>query len=82
MAVYPRQIFKRCLELDASVVVVFHNHPSGCGHPSKTDIDNANNLKKILYVLDIDLVDDIVVGKPGSSESLKKEGYLKEIEEE
>ena len=36
--VYPREVVKRALELDASALILVHNHPSGDPTPSKADI--------------------------------------------
>ncbi|MDB5459510.1 MAG: hypothetical protein JWO72_1251, partial [Caulobacteraceae bacterium] len=37
--VYPREVARRALELNASAVVLAHNHPSGDGSPSAADVD-------------------------------------------
>jgi DNA repair protein RadC len=37
--VYPREIVKRALELNASALILVHNHPSGDPTPSRSDID-------------------------------------------
>jgi len=78
----PRQIVEKCIALDASDIILFHNHPDGNGKPSQSDIDNINNMKKILHVLDIELIDGIVIGNPDCSASLKDKGLLEEILEE
>ncbi len=37
--VYPREVAKRALELNASALILVHNHPSGDPTPSQADID-------------------------------------------
>ena len=37
--VYPREVVKRALELDASALIMVHNHPSGDPTPSRADIE-------------------------------------------
>ena len=37
--VYPREVAKRALELNASALILVHNHPSGDPTPSEADID-------------------------------------------
>ncbi|MCB1313467.1 MAG: DNA repair protein RadC, partial [Sedimentitalea sp.] len=37
--VYPREVAKRALELNASALILVHNHPSGDPTPSPSDID-------------------------------------------
>ena len=38
--VYPREVVKRALELNASALILVHNHPSGDPTPSDADISN------------------------------------------
>ncbi|MED5565929.1 MAG: JAB domain-containing protein, partial [Pseudomonadota bacterium] len=42
--IYPREVIKRALELNASALILVHNHPSGDPTPSKADIDMTNKL--------------------------------------
>lgn len=39
--VYPREIMRRALELDAGAVVLAHNHPGGLETPSKEDVEST-----------------------------------------
>ncbi|MFC1528243.1 JAB domain-containing protein, partial [Candidatus Neomarinimicrobiota bacterium] len=43
-AVYPREIIKKALELDAASLIVGHNHPSGETNPSRDDIQITNKI--------------------------------------
>lgn len=61
-SVYPREVVKRCLELNAAAVVFAHNHPSGVPEPSKADIDITQRLLKALALVDINVLDHIVIG--------------------
>ncbi len=63
--IYPREILKRALILDASSVILIHNHPAGDPKPSQEDIDHTQNLKKILKTSDISIHDHLIVGKNG-----------------
>ena len=36
-SVYPREVVKRALQLNAGAVVLAHNHPSGAAEPSRAD---------------------------------------------
>ena len=38
VALYPREVVKRALELGASAIILVHNHPSGDATPSPADI--------------------------------------------
>lgn len=59
--VYPREIIKRCIELNAAAVIFSHNHPSGDDEPSVADKQLTLKLKHILEQVDIRLLDHIIV---------------------
>lgn len=65
-AVYPREVAKQGLLCNAAGVVLFHNHPSGCSEPSRTDDVLTQALKQTLLLVDIKLVDHIVVSAGGA----------------
>jgi DNA repair protein RadC len=44
--VYPREIVKRALELNASALILVHNHPSGDPTPSRSDIDMTYQIQQ------------------------------------
>ncbi|KEQ17699.1 RadC family protein [Endozoicomonas numazuensis] len=73
--VYPREVVKRALELNAAAVIVSHNHPSGDPQPSQADIRITETLKKALALLDIRLLDHIIIGK-GETLSLVEQGLM------
>jgi len=60
-SVYPREIAKVALRLNAAAVVMAHNHPSGIAEPSDADRALTKHLKKSLNMLDVRLVDHIIV---------------------
>ena len=59
----PREIVKDALELNATAIIMAHNHPSGNSEPSRADIDATMSVKKALKLFDIKLVDHFVIGK-------------------
>lgn len=59
--VYPREVVKRALKLNAAKIIVAHNHPSGNLQPSTADLDITIALKKALALVDITLMDHIIV---------------------
>jgi DNA repair protein RadC len=73
-AVYPREIAKRALALNAIAVIVAHNHPSGGLEPSATDIAITNHIKAALTLVDVRLADHIIVTQTGVA-SLAERGY-------
>lgn len=61
LALYPRTIFRRALELDAAAILLVHNHPSGDPTPSDNDIRVTERLVDIGRALDIELIEHIIV---------------------
>jgi len=60
-AVYPREVVKRALQLNAAALIFAHNHPSGDIHPSDADIKITDRLKTALELVDIKVLDHFVV---------------------
>lgn len=54
-SVYPRELVSRSLQLNATRLVVFHNHPSGLAEPSLSDLRLTQSLRALLDQIDIDL---------------------------
>jgi DNA repair protein RadC len=73
--VYPREVAKRALELNASAMILVHNHPSGDPTPSEADIDMTNQIESACVALGLTLHDHLIVGKSREI-SFKSEGYL------
>jgi DNA repair protein RadC len=65
-SIYPREVAKRALQLNAAAVIFAHNHPSGDPEPSTTDKYITDKLKQALFLLDIRTLDHFIVGKQGS----------------
>ncbi|WP_347138657.1 DNA repair protein RadC [Paracoccus sp. SSK6] len=61
--VYPREVAKRALELNASAVILVHNHPSGDPTPSREDITMTARVLAACQAIDVTVHDHIVVGK-------------------
>jgi len=62
MAVYPREIVRRALSVNAAALIVAHNHPSGAVRPSAEDRRLTRALRDSLTLVDVRLLDHIVVG--------------------
>jgi len=65
-SIYPREVAKRCLKLNASAVVFAHNHPSGIAEPSAADRRITDKLKEVLGLFDIRTLDHFIVGREGT----------------
>lgn len=63
-AVYPREIVRRCLDLNASAVIFAHNHPSGAAEPSRADELLTENLRKSLASIGVEVLDHLIVAGP------------------
>ncbi len=61
-AVYPREVVKTALQLNAAAVIVSHNHPSGNPEPSSADMALTRRLKDALALVEVRTLDHIVVG--------------------
>jgi DNA repair protein RadC len=73
--VYPREVVKRALELQASALILVHNHPSGDPSPSQDDIAMTQEVKSAATALGITLHDHVIVGN-GCWLSFRREGLL------
>ena len=73
--VYPREVVKRALELDATALVLVHNHPSGDPMPSGADIDMTKEIVAACRALGIAVHDHIVIGRSGHA-SFKARGLI------
>ncbi len=60
-SVYPREVVKRALAVNAAGVILAHNHPSGVAEPSRADELLTNSLKSSLAVVDVKVLDHFVV---------------------
>ncbi|WP_299899875.1 DNA repair protein RadC [uncultured Ruegeria sp.] len=73
--VYPREVAKRALELNASALILVHNHPSGDPTPSQSDIDMTNRIQDACSALGLTLHDHLIIGK-STELSFRAEGHL------
>lgn len=60
-SVYPREIVKAGLRMNAAAVIFAHNHPSGVAQPSQADELLTRNLKEALALVDIKVLDHFIV---------------------
>ncbi len=73
--VYPREVAKRALELNASALILVHNHPSGDPTPSSADIDMTHQISAACDALGLSLHDHLIIGKSREL-SFRSEGYI------
>ncbi len=61
-SVYPREVVKAALKINAAAVIFAHNHPSGVAEPSQADEALTRRLKEALALVDIRVLDHLVIG--------------------
>jgi DNA repair protein RadC len=70
--VYPREVLKRALELNACAFILVHNHPSGDPAPSDSDIEMTQLIKQAADSLSITLQDHLIIGASGETSFVSK----------
>ncbi len=66
-SVYPREVVKRALELNAAAVILAHNHPSGSVEPSRADEALTQTLRASLALVDARVLDHFIVAGNGNA---------------
>lgn len=61
--VYPREIVKRGLALEATAIIIAHNHPSGDPTPSHADIEMTNLVIDTAKAVGITVHDHLIIGR-------------------
>jgi len=74
-SVYPREVVKRALALNAGAVIFAHNHPSGIAEPSRSDELLTGSLKQALALVDVRVLDPLIVAGT-STVSFAERGLL------
>lgn len=73
--VYPREVVKRALEVNASALILVHNHPSGDPTPSDADLSMTRQVQDACAALGLTLHDHLIIGKSREL-SFRAQGYL------
>src|ERR1700738_4521248 len=73
--VYPREVLRRAIELNATGCVLVHNHPSGYATPSRADIDMSKQVIEVCGLLGIAVHDHVIIARDGHS-SLRGLGLM------
>ncbi|MGP0059883.1 MAG: RadC family protein [Beijerinckiaceae bacterium] len=63
--VYPREIMRRALELNATALILVHNHPSGDPTPSTADIQLTSQIVTLGKSLNVTVHDHLIIGRNG-----------------
>ncbi len=63
LTIHPRDIFKMAVRLNASFIMLAHNHPSGDSKASDADIETTYQLTEIGNLMGIEVIDHIIIGQ-------------------
>ena len=74
-SVYPREVVREALRLNAAAVILSHNHPSGSTQPSRADEQLTSTLKSALALVDVRVLDHIITAG-GESLSMAERGLI------
>jgi len=75
VALYPREVIKRALDVGASAIILVHNHPSGDPKPSRADIEMTREVVDAGEPLGVSVHDHLIIGENGHV-SFKSLGLL------
>lgn len=64
-AVYPREVAKTALKLNAASIILAHNHPEGGSMPSDPDKQMTKHMSQALGLVGVRVLDHMVVGTQG-----------------
>lgn len=72
--VYPREVVKLVLRVNAASIILAHNHPSGNQQPSEADHAITKRLKHALALVEVNVIDHVIIGE--SAYSMADHGLL------
>jgi len=76
-SVYPREVVKAALKHNAGAIIMYHNHPSGSGEPSRADELLTVSLKNALALVDVRVLDHLIIcGDAAPATSFAERGLL------
>lgn len=71
----PAEVFKAALLMNASQIIIAHNHPSGDPTPSPQDITSAQRMMAAGQLLGVAVIDAMIIGE-GRWVSLRETGAI------
>lgn len=73
--IHPREIVREAMKVNATALILAHNHPSGKAEPSFADRRVTEQIIKACQLLDIRVLDHLVVGG-GETVSFAERGWI------
>ena len=61
--VYPREVANRALEINASAIILVHNHAAGDPTPTRADIDMTEQIELACDAIGVRVHDHVIIGK-------------------
>ena len=77
VSISPRSVMEVALNVNASSVILAHNHPGGYAKPSDSDVVTTRYLGKVLATMGLPLVDHFVVAE-GDYISMRQSGLYED----
>lgn len=75
--VYPREVIRQALLVNASSMILAHNHPSGHPRPSDADLNLTRKICETAKAMEILVHDHIIIaGDTGRFYSMREEGVM------
>ena len=74
-SVYPREVVKQALTMNAASVILHHNHPGGVCLPSASDVALTHRLQAALALIDVPVLDHVITTDDGAF-SMAQRGLL------
>ena len=75
-SVHPREVVKLALSRNAAAVILAHNHPSGVAEPSRADEVLTSELKQVLALVEVRVLDHFIVAAQAPPISFAERGLL------
>lgn len=69
-------VVRAALAINASAVILTHNHPSGDVTPSNADTELTNTLKKALGLVDVRVLDHVITCSGTTTLSMAEQGLV------
>lgn len=77
-----KSVLNEAVKIEASKIILIHNHPSGNPIPSNKDIEFTNNVEQAAEILGIQLLDHIVIGNENYVSIFSQRGKMQKERED
>lgn len=74
-AMTPTEVFRGAILASATAIVLGHNHPSGNGKPSQSDLETTRHMVRAGALLGVPVLDHVIIGSGTDSESSLRDSF-------